>query len=359
MSFAVSAPRAAASPDLIQSVPSPSESFTRLRVAAEIQARASLTVRTSEGDTVTLSAGRAARADLSSIAYDRTGRSTGPDLSAQLATAELTTLDAVEAIVEGDLNEQEREDLDALLTSIDDIAAAFFSGRIDQAVERALEIRDLGSLQSYRFDASYSSSTYVEQEVLGASETELVSDQAIAESGALAEAIEDFFASFIQRREDQAPLSLKALLPAASDQKEEESSETLDLEVLEQTLADSEGDSQAQAEPSPAPVEAQTAAAVPQSAEAQATVDPAPTVPNTEPAPLGVESETAAPVAEEGTQSDPEAVEPDPLAAFAQQIRERVEASGLADMRLGPYVPSLIQRVVEYRISLLISSLAP
>ena len=52
-------------------------SLTKLRVSAAVEAKASLTVRTDEGDTVTLSAGRAARADLSSIAYDKTGRSIG------------------------------------------------------------------------------------------------------------------------------------------------------------------------------------------------------------------------------------------------------------------------------------------
>ncbi len=359
MSFAVSAPRASASPDLIRSVPSPSESFTRLRVAAEFHAKASLTVRTNEGDTVTLSAGRAARADLSSIAYDRTGRSTAPDLSAQLATTELSTLDAVEAVVEGDLSERERDDLDALLTSIDDIAAAFFNGRIDQVFERALEIRDLGSLHSYRFEASYSRRTLVEQEVLSTGDTTLASDQALAESGALAAAIEEFFASFLRQRHDQTPLSLKALLPAASDQKQEQAPEPLKLEVVEEVFADSQGDGQARPEPAPASADEQAASVAPQAAEPQSTVDPVPAVPVAEPAPIEAEAEAESPVVAKETQPVAEEPESDPLAAFAQQIRERVDASGLNDTRLNPYLPSLIQRVVEYRIAVLVSSLVP
>lgn len=357
MSFAVSAPRTTASPDLIRSVLSPSESFSRLRVAAEIQAKATLTVRTSEGDTVTLSAGRAARADLSSIAYDRTGRSTAPDLSAQLASAELTTLDAVEAIVEGDLNEQEREDLDALLTSIDDIAAAFFSGRIDQAVVKALEIQDFGSLQSYRFDASYSTSTRIEEELFNGGAESSTPEAVFAESDALAGAIEDFFASFLRQRDERTPLTLRGLLPSPAAQ-EDDKSEPSKIDVQEEVTADSGKDPQHQAEPSPEPVEQAGPRLDVQPAKPEAVVAPEAPAPESKAAPIESEPEP-----EPATTGDLESVvdepESDPLAAFAQQIRERVEASGLTDTRLGPYVPSLIRHVVEYRISLLIASLVP
>jgi hypothetical protein len=184
------------------------ESLTRLRVSTEVQAKATLTVRTREGDTVMLSTGRAARADLTSMAYDRTGRSTAPDLSLQLASTELNAIDAFEAVVEGDLSEQERNDLGALLTSIDDIAAAFFSDRIDQAVARAIEVRDVGSLQGYRFDASYSVSTYVEQDTVGDLAQCTDTKMPLAEPGGLAEAVEEFVAAFLRHRDDQSLLSL-------------------------------------------------------------------------------------------------------------------------------------------------------
>lgn len=47
----------------------------------------------------------------------------------------------------------------------------------------------------------------------------------------------------------------------------------------------------------------------------------------------------------------------DPLAVFAQQIRGRIDASGLSESRLGLYIPSLVHRLVEYRISVLVSGL--
>jgi hypothetical protein len=45
------------------------------------------------------------------------------------------------------------------------------------------------------------------------------------------------------------------------------------------------------------------------------------------------------------------------LAVFAQQIRGRIDASGLSESRLGLYIPSLVHRLVEYRISVLVSGL--
>lgn len=163
MSVGVVTSRALTSSDLGGSSHSGAKSLTRLRLSAEGQATARLTVRTSEGDTVTLSA---ARADLTSIAYDRTGRPATPDLSLQLTSARVDEFKAFEEVVDGELNEQERKDFDALLTNIDDVAAAFFSGRVGEAISRALQVQDLGSLQGYRFDAGYSTSTFVEQNAL-------------------------------------------------------------------------------------------------------------------------------------------------------------------------------------------------
>lgn len=345
------------SPCLSQQAELQAASLARLRVSSEVQTKASLTVRTSEGDTVTLSTGRGVRADLASIAYDRTGRATVPDLSAQVASAELSTIKAVEAVVDGELSEQEREDLNALLTSIDEVAAAFFNGRSDQAVEHAFEIRDLGSLQSYRFEASYSSSTYIEQAVLSEGTEGVEADRAIAESGALAEAIENFLSSFLRQREDYwAPLSLKALLPSPSD-REKASPESMEIDALEKAAPVSDGDGQAQAEPSSASVEHSGAGLDAQTAEPEASVLSEPTAPEVEEAPTHVELEAGPADAATEPQRQSDQVVPDPLGTFAQQIRERVEAAGLNDTRLSRYVPSLIQRLVDYRILVLVSSL--
>lgn len=344
------------SPCLSQQAELQAASLARLRVSSEVQAKANLTVRTSEGDTVTLSTGRGVRADLASIAYDRTGRATVPDLSAQVASAELSTIKAVEAVVDGELSEQEREDLNALLTSIDEVAAAFFNGRSDQAVERAFEIRDLGSLQSYRFEASYSSSTYIEPAVLSEGTEGVEADRAIAESGALAEAFENFLSSFLRQREDWAPLSLKALLPSPSD-REKASPESMEIDALEKAAPDSDGDGQAQAEPSSASVEHSGAGLDAQTAEPEASVLSEPTAPEVEGAPTHVELEAGPADAAAEPQRQSDQVVPDPLGTFAQQIRERVEAAGLNDTGLSRYVPSLIQRLVDYRILVLVSSL--
>ncbi|TKB73495.1 MAG: hypothetical protein E8D45_09130, partial [Nitrospira sp.] len=200
--------------DLNGAAQSGAELLSRLRLSAQVETKATLTVTTREGDTVTLSANRAARAELTSIAYDRTGRPADPDLSVRLASAQLHAAQAFDSAVDGDLNEQERKDLDALLTNIDGVASAFFSGHIDEAIARALQVKDLGSLQGYRFEASYSSSTSVEHGT-GADLAAVVpeAEGPVPDTSSLADAVEEFFASFLRQREELTPLSLKALLP--------------------------------------------------------------------------------------------------------------------------------------------------
>lgn len=213
MSAGVVTSRSLVPSDLSGASQSGAESLSRLRLPAEVRTKATLSVKTREGDTVTLSAGRATRADFTSIAYDRTGRPSGPDVSLQSAAKSLQKVQAFEAVVDGDLNEQERNDLDALLSKIDQISSAFFSGQIGEAIARALQVQDLGSLQGFRFDASYTASAYVEQESLVDHTGPPATDGPVFDTPTLAQAVEEFFTSFLRRREDAEPFSLKTLLP--------------------------------------------------------------------------------------------------------------------------------------------------
>lgn len=310
-------------------------------------------MRTSEGDRVTLSVGRAVQADVTSIAYDRTGRPLSSDLSLQLASAQLDRLDQVKATVEGDLNEQERADLEVLLTHIDKIAQAFFGGELDEAVGRALQIQDLGSLQSFRFDASYSASTTVVRETLADSGTAAQSEFFGQEQDSLAKSLEEFFASILQDRDEPSALSLKALLPPVSTEPVVEpgsvpsvGQETTTPSIPEQPSLSA---SPAAASPSEA-APAEPASSVDLNSEVP--VD-GPREPKNEP-----EQDTEPAAQPESSKSAEQSQATDSLAAFAQQIRERIDESGLADTRLGPYLPSFVNRLIESRISVLISTLS-
>lgn len=357
MSAGVVTSRSLVPSDVSHASQSGAESLSRLRLSAEVRTKATLSVKTREGDTVTLSAGRAARADLTSMAYDRTGRPTAPDLSLQLASAQLNEVEAFEAVVEGDLNEQERRDLDALLTGIDDVAAAFFSGQIGDAVARAFQIQDLGSLQSFRFAASYHMRTFVEHD----SASDLVSSQKAAvfpaDTSTLTQALEDFFASILQQRKQEQPLSLKALLPSPAF--EDHAPEPVDVIEPEEIAVQTPGHEGAPSALSVEHVETSIDDPAFQEFDPAVVSNPAIVEPpkGEEPADQEPPSGATGDTAESKRVVDSSGS--DPLAAFAQKIRARIDASGLSSTRLGPYIPSFVHRLVEYRISVLVSSLLP
>ena len=350
--------------DLTDAAQSGAESFSRLRLSAQVEAKATLTVTTREGDRVTLSANRVARAELTSIAYDRTGRPAGPNLSVRLASTQLHVAQAFDATIDGDLNEQERKDLDALLTNIDGVASAFFSGHLDEAVARALEVKDLGSLQGYRFEAGYSSRTSVEHETganLAAAVPEGVVPEAegpVPDTSSLADAVEEFFASFLKQREELTPLSLKALLPPPVS--EAQAPEPVDVIVPQQAAVEAAGEEEEP--PVQRPVEQGETSSddpAPQEFDPAVVSDPAVVEPPKGEEPADQEPASGA----TGDRVEPErggdSADSDPLAAFAQQIRRHIDASGLSSTRLGPYIPSLAHRLIEYRIGVLVSSLLP
>lgn len=347
------------------------ESLSRLRLSAEIRTKATLSVKTREGDTVTLSAGRAARADLTSITYDRTGRPSGPDVSLQLAAENLQEVQAFDAVVDGDLNEQERKDLDALLSNVDQIASAFFSGQIGEALTRALQVRDLGSLHGFRFDASYTASTYAEQESLVDHTGPPEADVPVLDTPTLAQAVEEFFTSFLRRREDAEPFSLKTLLPPRAPEVE---TAPTGGDVTSGIVSEDGGSGVGE---SSAPSVSQAGASVgKQSSDGSGGVSPfspeldretvLPTLPESditeEPEDkTDAGQESAESRADHSTKSEnvPGSSHTDPLAELTQRIRDHVDASGLSSTRIGPYLPYFVTRLVEDRISVLISSLLP
>lgn len=369
MSAGVITSRSLAPSDLNGVSQSGAESLSRLRLSAEVRTKATLSVKTREGDTVTLSAGRAARADLTSMAYDRTGHPSGPDVSLQLAAKSLQKMQAFDAVVDGDLNEQERKDLDALLTNIDGVASAFFSGQIGEAITRALQVQDLGSLQSFRFDASYTASTYAEQESLVDHTGPPEADVPVFDTPTLAQAVEEFFTSFLRRREDAEPFSLKTLLSSRAPEVETAPTKG---DVTSGIVSEGEGSGESSA-PS---VSQAGASVVKQSSGGSSGVSPfspeldRETVLATRPeSDIAEETEDKTDAGQESAESQadhstksenvPGSPHADPLAEFTQRIRDHVDASGLPSTRIGPYLPSFVTRLVEDRLSVVVSSLLP
>ncbi len=103
---------------------------------------AQISIRTAEGDIVTLAATRQEARSMQASAWT-TREGSG------LATAYSATSSEMLAFsLHGDLNPEERADIVALAEDLTAIASSFFAGDFAQAMERATQLGDLGSLSS-------------------------------------------------------------------------------------------------------------------------------------------------------------------------------------------------------------------
>lgn len=100
-----------------------------------------ITMTTSEGDRVTLSS---SLENLQALQYNATG--TGQNISFVAARLSMANFSIT---VEGDLNDQELADINSLVKDLSKIAKDFFKGHMDQAMTKAMDIGDTGTINGF------------------------------------------------------------------------------------------------------------------------------------------------------------------------------------------------------------------
>lgn len=138
-----------------------------------------LTIKTREGDIVTLSSSRFAQ--FNSFEYNSRGEiqtDTGNALITQhTREITLTTGDQFSFSVQGDLNEQELADIEAIVKGVDGIVAEVAQGDMEEAVAQAMAMGNYSSVSMYSADISYERSySMTEQTSSVASNPLLASD---------------------------------------------------------------------------------------------------------------------------------------------------------------------------------------
>lgn len=103
--------------------------------------QAEITMTTSEGDRVTISS---SLENMQGMQYQAAGA--GPSHS--FVAASLNTA-SFAMTVEGDLNAQELADISSLVKDLSHIAKDFFKGNLDQAMNKALDIGDTGTINGF------------------------------------------------------------------------------------------------------------------------------------------------------------------------------------------------------------------
>jgi hypothetical protein len=116
-----------------------------------------LTIKTREGDIVTLSSSRFAQ--FNSSEYNSRGEiqtDSGNALITQhTREITLTTGDQFSFSVQGDLNEQELADIEAIVKGVDGIVAEVAQGDMEEAVAQAMDMGNYSSVSMYSADISY------------------------------------------------------------------------------------------------------------------------------------------------------------------------------------------------------------
>lgn len=162
-----------------------SHQVKKLAVNAYESLSAGLTIQTREGDMVTLSSNKFS--EFSALDYTRKGeiRTDGGKalVSQHRREITLTTGDLFSFSVQGDLNEQELADIEAIVKGIDGIMVEMTQGNMEDALAKAMSMGSYESVSMYAADIAYQRSYAVTQETRSTSQGILpdqVSDQALA-----------------------------------------------------------------------------------------------------------------------------------------------------------------------------------
>jgi len=116
--------------------------------------QSSITMKTAEGDVVTISGFTAAGSQSLQSAWSKAHEAGTSFTEAAIQNSSL------QISVKGDLNEQELQDINSLLDDLQQLSTSFFSGDNAQAMQQALAIGDMGSVTqlqaSFQYNARFS-----------------------------------------------------------------------------------------------------------------------------------------------------------------------------------------------------------
>jgi len=134
-------------------------SSSELSVASYSSLDAGLTIQTREGDVVTLSTSQ--YSDLEAYEYSSRGVVSNEDgyaaASFNVREITLTTGETFSFTVEGDLNEEELEDIESIITGVDNIIGEMMEGDLQDAVSQAMRMGHYDSISSYEADITVKS----------------------------------------------------------------------------------------------------------------------------------------------------------------------------------------------------------
>ncbi|MCP3944276.1 MAG: hypothetical protein GY710_22750 [Desulfobacteraceae bacterium] len=194
-----------------------------------------LTIKTREGDIVTLSSN--SFSELNAFEYDSQGQMSTDNgnvlVNRHIREISLTTGEQFSFSVQGDLNEQELADIEAIVKGVDAIAAQMVEGDMDEAFEKAMSMGSYSSVSMYSADISYERSYSMIEETRSTSRGSLPAFE--SEAGMLNHPepkayFIDQMAQFLDKQEEkmlakaQHPLSalFEHLLENASEADQEE-----------------------------------------------------------------------------------------------------------------------------------------
>ena len=128
---------------------------------------AGLTIKTKEGDVVTLTS--SSYAQLDAFLYNSKGvlQTDSGKVLASLNQREITLTngESFSFSVEGDLSEQELLDIEAIVKGIDEVISQMAGGNMDDAVEKALSMGGYDTVSMYAADITYQRSYQMTSEV--------------------------------------------------------------------------------------------------------------------------------------------------------------------------------------------------
>ncbi len=182
-----------------------------------------LTIKTREGDIVTLSSSRFS--EFNSSEYNSKGKiqtDSGTALMTQhTREITLTTGDQFSFSVQGDLNEQELADIEAIVKGVDGIVAQVAEGDMEEAVAQAMSMGNYSSVSMYSADISYQRSYSMTEEtrsVAGGTSSSPGPDEKISHQPKYMNRFADKMASFLEKQEDKMLAKAQQPITALFDQ---------------------------------------------------------------------------------------------------------------------------------------------
>jgi hypothetical protein len=200
-----------------------------------------LTIKTREGDIVTLSSSRFFQ--FNSSEYNSKGE-IQTDSSLALITQHtreitLSTGEQFSFSVQGDLNEQELADIEAIVKGVDAIAAEVVEGDMDQAIEQALAMGSYSSVSMYAADISYERSYSMTEATSTVSSGPLSTSDSDGKNFWRSEnsqrsnpmdGFADTMARFLEQQEEQSLAKAQQPIAALFDQLQKNTLDTVDTE---------------------------------------------------------------------------------------------------------------------------------